>query len=144
MLKPNKNQSDEAAARCWDISFPTDFAGPTKKALGLIDLPSVAEYERYRSAIANDPEHKKNAARLEESGTVMAMNRSLISACGVSHSSLEDGLRPAVLRARDGTEDGCVTSIGRTRRKNMEAEGYTLEQFGGGHLLGGVFGRLSR
>jgi hypothetical protein len=58
--------------------FPTDFAGPTNEALGLIDLPSVAEYEKYRTALANDAEHKKNAARLEESGAVMAMNRSLI------------------------------------------------------------------
>ena len=58
--------------------FPTDFAGPTNEALGLIDLPNVAEYEKYRNALANDPEHKKNAARLEESGAVMAMNRSII------------------------------------------------------------------
>jgi NIPSNAP len=59
-------------------SFPTDFAGPTNEALGLIDLPNVPAYEQHRNALANDPDHKKNAARLEQSGAVMAMNRSII------------------------------------------------------------------
>jgi len=58
--------------------FPTDFSGPTNEALGLIDLPGLAEYEKYRYALANDPEHKKNIAQLEQSGAVLAMNRSIL------------------------------------------------------------------
>jgi len=58
--------------------FPTDFAGPTNEALGLIDLPNMAAYEKYRNALANDSDHKKNATLLERSGAVMAMNRSII------------------------------------------------------------------
>jgi hypothetical protein len=58
--------------------LPTDFAGPTDEAIGLIDLPSLAAYETYRQALADDPDHKKNIARLEESGAGVAMNRSFI------------------------------------------------------------------
>jgi hypothetical protein len=62
--------------------LPTDFAGPTNEALGLIDLPTLAEYEKYRSALANDPEHKRNVARLEQSGAIVAMNRAIIQKLG--------------------------------------------------------------
>lgn len=58
--------------------LPTDFSGPTNEALGLIDLPTLAAYEQYRAALANDPEHKKNVARLEQSGAIVSMNRSII------------------------------------------------------------------
>jgi hypothetical protein len=58
--------------------FPTDFAGPTNEALGLIDIPDLAEYEKYRKALGEDSAHKKNAARLEQSGAVLATNRALI------------------------------------------------------------------
>ena len=62
--------------------LPTDFAGPTNEAIGLIDLPNLGAYETYRSALANDPEHKKNAARLGASGAALAMNRSIIQRMG--------------------------------------------------------------
>ena len=39
--------------------MPTDFAGPTNEALGLIDLPSMAAYETYRQVLADDPENKR-------------------------------------------------------------------------------------
>ncbi|HZS95519.1 MAG TPA: NIPSNAP family protein [Terriglobales bacterium] len=58
--------------------FPTDFAGPTNEALGLIDIANLAEYEKYRKALAENSTHKRNAARLEQSGVVLATNRSLI------------------------------------------------------------------
>jgi len=58
--------------------LPTDFAGATNEAIGLIDLPSLAAYQEYRAALAENPEHKKNIARLEQSGAVLAMNRSII------------------------------------------------------------------
>jgi hypothetical protein len=58
--------------------LPTDFAGSTSEALGLIDLSTLAAYEQYRKALANDPDHKKNVACLEQSGAVLSMNRSII------------------------------------------------------------------
>jgi hypothetical protein len=58
--------------------LPTDFSGPTNEALGLIEFPSLAAYEEYRGKLANDADHKKYANRLEESGVIVAMNRSII------------------------------------------------------------------
>jgi hypothetical protein len=58
--------------------LPTDFAGSTSEAMGLIDFSTLADYERYRSALASDAEHKKNVTRLEESGAVLSMQRSII------------------------------------------------------------------
>lgn len=58
--------------------LPTDFAGANDEAIGLIDLPSLAAYEDYRKALADDPEHKENIARLGQSGARVAMNRSFI------------------------------------------------------------------
>lgn len=58
--------------------LPTDFAGATDEAIGLIDLPSIAAYEKYRETLAADPQHKENVARLQQSGAQVAMNRSFI------------------------------------------------------------------
>jgi hypothetical protein len=58
--------------------LPTDFAGANDEAIGLIDLPSLATYEDYRKALAADPEHKENIARLKHSGAQVGMNRSFI------------------------------------------------------------------
>ncbi|MGH7045648.1 MAG: NIPSNAP family protein [Stellaceae bacterium] len=58
--------------------LPTDFAGSTDEAIGLIDVPSLAAYEEYRKSLADDPEHKKNISKLEQSGALVAMNRFFI------------------------------------------------------------------
>lgn len=58
--------------------LPTDFAGPTDEALGLIDVPSMTEYEAYRERLAADPEHVRNVTRLAQSGSGVAMDRSFI------------------------------------------------------------------
>jgi hypothetical protein len=57
--------------------LPTDFAGATNEALGLIDFATLAGYEAYREALASDPEHKRNVAKLEKTGAIVAMNRSI-------------------------------------------------------------------
>ncbi len=57
--------------------LPTEFAGATNEAPGLIDFATLAAYEQYREALANDPEHKKNVAKLEQTGAIVAMNRSI-------------------------------------------------------------------
>ena len=58
--------------------LPTDFAGATSEAFGLIDFPSLAEYEVYRAKLAAHPLHKKNVAALESKGAVLSIQRSLI------------------------------------------------------------------
>lgn len=58
--------------------LPTDYAGATNEALGLIDFETLAAYEQYRAVLAADPEHKKNVAELEASGAVLEMNRSFL------------------------------------------------------------------
>jgi hypothetical protein len=58
--------------------LPTDFAGATNEALGLVDFNSLAEYERYRAALADDGGHKTNVEQLQCSGAVLSMNRSII------------------------------------------------------------------
>jgi NIPSNAP len=62
--------------------LPTDYAGPNNEALGLIDFATLSDYERYRSVLANDPDHKTNVARLLASGAGVAMSRSIIARCG--------------------------------------------------------------
>lgn len=67
--------------------MPTDFAGPTNEAYGLIEFATLASYEQYRNALANDPVHKRNVAELERSGAVKAMHRSIIERVGDSKSA---------------------------------------------------------
>ena len=67
--------------------LPTDFAGPNNEAYGLIDFPTLARYEEYREALAADADHKKNAAALERSGAVAAMNRSIVQRTGDEQSA---------------------------------------------------------
>jgi len=58
--------------------LPTDFAGATSEAFGLINFPSLADYEVYRSRLAEHPLHKRNVALLESKGAVLSIQRSLI------------------------------------------------------------------
>ena len=58
--------------------LPTDFAGATNEAVGLIDFSSLAEYEVYRAKLAAHPLHKKNVAALEKTGALLTIQRSLI------------------------------------------------------------------
>jgi hypothetical protein len=57
---------------------PSDFAGATSEGYGLIDFPSLAEYEIYRAKLAAHPLHKDNVAALEKSGAVLSTYRALI------------------------------------------------------------------
>jgi len=92
-LDPNKirafrtyveNESDvirKAGGAIVGYFLPTDFAGPTNIAYGLIDFGSLAAYEDYRNALANDAAHKRNVADLEGEAAVIAMERSIVSRC---------------------------------------------------------------
>jgi hypothetical protein len=57
---------------------PTKFAGPTNAALSLIDFPSLAAYERYREALAADPEHTEVAKRAAQAGVILVEDRSFV------------------------------------------------------------------
>ena len=57
---------------------PTKFAGPTNVGLSLIDFPSLAAYERYREALAADPEHTQVAKRAAHSGVILVEDRSFV------------------------------------------------------------------
>src|ERR1700733_1560594 len=58
--------------------LPTDFAGATNEAFGLIDFPSLAEYEIYRAKLAAPPLHKRYVEVLESTGALLSIQRSLI------------------------------------------------------------------
>ncbi len=58
--------------------MPTDFAGATNEAFGLIDFPSLAEYEIYRAKVAVHPLHQKYVAVVESTGALLSIQRSLI------------------------------------------------------------------
>lgn len=58
--------------------MPTDFAGATNEAFGLIDFPSLAAYEIYRAKLAAHPLHKKYVAEVESTGALLSIQRSLI------------------------------------------------------------------
>ena len=57
---------------------PTKLAGPTNIALALIDFASLAEYERYREALAIDPDHVEALRRAEQSGWLLVEDRSFM------------------------------------------------------------------
>jgi NIPSNAP len=58
--------------------MPTDFAGATNEAIGLIDFPSLAEYEVYRAKLAAHPLHKKYVEVLESTGSLLSIHRSIV------------------------------------------------------------------
>ncbi len=64
--------------------MPTDFAGATNEAFGLIDFPSLAEYEIYRAKLAAHPLHKKYVERVQGTGALLSIQRSLIQRIGSS------------------------------------------------------------
>jgi NIPSNAP len=43
--------------------LPTDYAGPTNEAHGLIEFPSPASYEQYRHILAADTAHTRRTTR---------------------------------------------------------------------------------
>ena len=57
---------------------PTKFAGPTNIALALIDFSSLAAYERYREALATDPDHTELVRRAGQSGFLLVEDRSFV------------------------------------------------------------------
>ena len=68
----------ESGGKIVGYFLPTDFAGATNEAFGIIDFPSLAEYEIYRAKLAAHPLHKKYVETLERTGALLSIHRSLI------------------------------------------------------------------
>lgn len=68
----------ESGGKIAGYYLPTDFAGTTSEAFGLIDFASLADYETYRARLAAHPLHKKNVAALEATGAVRSIYRAFI------------------------------------------------------------------
>lgn len=77
-FKEEQKVIERSGGRIVGYFLPTDFAGSNNEALGLIDLPSMSAYEEYRKRLAEDPEHKRNVARLQQSGAGVVMNRGFL------------------------------------------------------------------
>lgn len=58
--------------------LPTKVAGPTNTALGLIDFPDLASYERYREKLATDAEAVEALRRAETAGCIVSEDRSIV------------------------------------------------------------------
>ena len=68
----------ESGGKIVGYFLPTEFAGATNEAFGVIDFPSLAEYEIYRAKLAAHPLHKENVEALERTGALLSIQRSLI------------------------------------------------------------------
>jgi hypothetical protein len=58
--------------------LPTKVAGPTNTALGLIDFPDLASYERYREKLAADPDAIECLRRAEAAGCILIEDRAIM------------------------------------------------------------------
>ncbi len=68
----------ESGGKIVGYFLPTDFAGSTSEAVGLIEFESLAEYERYRARLGEHPLHHRNVAALMNSGALLSTVRSVI------------------------------------------------------------------
>jgi NIPSNAP protein len=90
----NKHTDFEQYARNWTKSIPrcggellgyfvpTKIAGPTNIAYALINFADVAAYQRYREALMNDEDAKRNFAFAETSGCIQVEERSILQKAG--------------------------------------------------------------
>jgi hypothetical protein len=62
--------------------LPTKIAGSTNFALALIGFPNLDAYQKYRDALAKDPEAKENVARIEASGCLLNEDRAFVQRVG--------------------------------------------------------------
>jgi hypothetical protein len=62
--------------------LPTNFAGPTDAAFGLIDFQSLAVYEEYRERLSKDREAMEITRKAMETGCILREERSFVRAAG--------------------------------------------------------------
>ena len=58
--------------------LPTRIAGPTNAALGLIEFPDLASYERYRENLASAPDGIACLRRVEAAGCILNEDRAFV------------------------------------------------------------------
>lgn len=58
--------------------LPTKIAGPTNTALGLIDFPDLAAYERYRDKLGADPDSVESVRRATAACCILNEDRSIV------------------------------------------------------------------
>lgn len=58
--------------------LPTKIAGATNTALGLIDFPNLAAYERYRENLMADADAVEGLRRAEAAGCILNEDRSFV------------------------------------------------------------------
>lgn len=58
--------------------LPTKIAGPTNVALGLIDFPDLASYERYREKLATDRGAIECLRNVEVAGCILNEDRAIV------------------------------------------------------------------
>lgn len=86
----NKHAEFEQYARNWTQSIPrcggellgyflpTKVAGPTNIAYALINFDDLAAYQRYRQALMNDEDAKRNFSFAAQSGCIQIEERSIL------------------------------------------------------------------
>jgi hypothetical protein len=72
------NPITESGGRITGYYAPTEFAGATSEAFATIDVGTMAEYEVYRARLAAHPIHQENARKVEKSGAIRSIYRSII------------------------------------------------------------------
>jgi hypothetical protein len=58
--------------------LPTKIAGPTNTALGLIEFPNLAAYERYREKLMSDTDAVESLRRADAAGCILNEERSIV------------------------------------------------------------------
>jgi hypothetical protein len=58
--------------------LPTNVAGSTNTALGLIDFPNLAAFELYREKLISDPDAVERLRRTEAAGSILNEDRSFV------------------------------------------------------------------
>ena len=68
----------ESGGKITGYYAPTEFAGATSEAFATIDVGTMAEYEVYRTKLAEHPKHQENVAKVEASGAIHSIYRAIL------------------------------------------------------------------
>jgi hypothetical protein len=68
----------ESGGRIMGYYAPTEFAGVTNEAFATIDVGTMAQYEVYRTKLAEHPKHRENVAKIEASGAIHSIYRAIV------------------------------------------------------------------
>ncbi|HTO85154.1 MAG TPA: NIPSNAP family protein [Methylomirabilota bacterium] len=69
---------ERCGGKCVGYYLPSNLAGPTNVALGLIDFPNLTTYEQYREKLASDPGARETRRRAEAAGCILTEDRAFI------------------------------------------------------------------